>query len=344
MQRRHAHPSILILLLALALTACGAPATQTTSSSAVSAPNATASTPVQAEASSATPNATRLVKHALGETEVPLNPQRIVSLDVGEITDTLIALGRTPIGSVTYDPIADAYGGEDGNGAFPPVLAGRTAGIESLGVYEPNLEKVARLKPDLIIGSTYSVENIQAQLAAIAPTVVISPVRDFKVWLREIGVFVNAEAEAGRVLAEYEARAEQVRQQVQGTSVSVLRPRGDSVWIYGPPSNAGVILKDLGLELLAVPEGSSITDDAEGAIGQLSLERLPDIRSEHIFVISYNLKDTTVEELIQQPIWRQIPAVRQGNVHAVQGTAWSNHGPLGALSVIDEVAAALAGS
>jgi ABC-type Fe3+-hydroxamate transport system substrate-binding protein len=116
------------------------------------------------------------------------------------------------------------------------------------------------------------------------------------------------------------------------------------VWIYGPPSNAGVILKDLGLELLAVPEGSSITDDAEGAIGQLSLERLPDIRSEHIFVISYNLKDTTVEELIQQPIWRQIPAVRQGNVHAVQGTAWSNHGPLGALSVIDEVAAALAGS
>jgi iron complex transport system substrate-binding protein len=340
--RQHSLHTTLLLFLGLVLAACAAPSTQSSDSS-TDMSSATA-LPKQANESSSAPNGNRRVKHALGETEVPLNPRRIVSLDVGEITDTLIALDRVPIGSVTYDPAADAYGGQDGNGAFPPALAGRADGIEALGVYEPNLEKVALLKPDLIIGSTSSIEGIQAQLEAIAPTVAISSARDFKVWLREIGVFVNAEAAAERVLKDYQTRASQVRQQVQGTKVAILRPRADSVWMYGPPSNAGVILKDLGLELLTVPEGSSITDDAPGAIGQLSLERLPDIRSDHLFVITYNLKHTSVEELIKQPIWQQIPAVEQGKVHAVQGTAWSNHGPIGALRVIDEVEAALKGS
>src|SRR3954467_8274121 len=42
---------------------------------------------------------TRLVKHAMGESRVPVVPQRVVALDTDELDDAL-ALGVTPIGTV----------------------------------------------------------------------------------------------------------------------------------------------------------------------------------------------------------------------------------------------------
>jgi len=288
---------------------------------------------------------TRTVEHALGATEVPVEPERIVSLSVGEITDTLIALDNKPVGSVTYDPVADAYGGEEGNGAYPPALTGKTEGIEPVGVYEPNIEKVAALEPDLIIGETWSVEPIQDQLSEIAPTVAISPERDFKVWVREIGAAIGAEEKSREVLDEYEEHSEAVKREVEGTPVSVVRPRTGEILLYGPPSNAGVVLKDLGLEIQPVPEDAEDwSGDGTRAIGSLSLEFVPSLSGEHIFVITYDLEDTTFEELIERPIWQQLEAVREGRIHPVQGVAWTNHGPIGANLIIDEVEEAIVGS
>lgn len=287
---------------------------------------------------------TRTIEHALGATEVPAEPRRIVSLSVGEITDTLIALDRKPVGSVTYDPVADAYGGEAGNGAYPPALAGRTEGIESVGVYEANLEKIAALNPDLIIGETWNTEGVYEELSEIAPTIAVSPERDFKVWLREIGAAIGAEEEAKEVLIRYRERAETVRSEVAGTGVSVVRPRREELLLYGPPSNAGKVLTDLGLEVQPVPEsGEDWSGDGTRAIGSLSLEYVPELSGEHIFVISYDLEGTSYEELVQRPLWSQLTAVKEGRVHPVQGVAWTNHGPIGAMLMIDEVENALTG-
>ncbi len=287
---------------------------------------------------------TRTVEHALGTSEVSERPQRIVSLSVGEITDTLIALDHKPVGSVTYDPIADAYGGSGDNGAYPPALAGRTENIESVGIYEPNLEKIASLKPDLIIGETWNTEGIYEELSEIAPTIAISPERDFKVWLKEIGNAIGAENEAEEILTRYRERAEAVRAEVEGARVSVVRPRTEELLLYGPPSNAGKVLTDLGIEVQPVPEtGEDWSGDGTRAIGSLSLEYVPELAGEHIFAISYDLENTSFEELIQRPLWSQITAVKEGRVHPVQGVAWTNHGPLGAMLLIDEVEGALMG-
>lgn len=281
---------------------------------------------------------TRTIEHALGKTEVPVSPQRVVSLDVGEITDCLVALGRDPVGSVTYPK---SISGE--TPGYPAALAGETEGIRSVGGSgEPNLEKIASLEPDLILGFDYSgVGEIYEQLSEIAPTVVVRYVRDWKVYFRAVANAVGAGEEARRVIADYEDRTAALQKEIGGTQVSVVRPREDLLLLYGPPSIAGEVLTDLGLEVQPVPEGRGITDDVKGAIGELSLEYVPELTGEHIFVITYNLEDTSFEELVSWPLWQKHPAVQKGNVHPVQGIAWTNHGPLGANLMIDEVEKAL---
>lgn len=291
-----------------------------------------------------TSGGTRTVEHALGETEVPGSPQRIVSLGVGEITGTLIALDNKPIASVTNDPVENAYGSSGDNGAYPPFLADRTEGIESVGIYEPNLEKIVALEPDLIIGETRNTEGVYDELSEIAPTVVISQERNFKVWLKEIGDFIGAEKKAEEVLARYRERAETIKAEVEGTRVSVVLPTNEELFLYGPPSNAGVVLADLGLEVQPVPESvEDVSGDGTRAVGSVSLEYVPELTGEHIFVITYSLSETSFEELVERPLWSQLSAVREERVHPVLGYAWTNHGPIGAMQMIDEVGNALAG-
>jgi iron complex transport system substrate-binding protein len=282
-----------------------------------------------------TPSANaRTIEHPLGTTEVPGRPERIVSLSGNEITDILIALDRKPIASM-------------GDGDFAPALEGETEGIETLSYdsdYQPNLEALAALDPDLILGYSYN-EPVYEELSRIAPTVILSDERDFKVWVDNVARATFAEEEAEEAMEEYEARVAEVREKVEGAKISVVRPQDEALLLYGPPSNAGMILEELGLEIQPVPEeAADWSGDGTRAIGELSLEYIPELTGEHIFIISYDLEEgTTPEDLLRQPIWQSLDAVKEGRAHPVEGIAWTNHGILGAIEMIDEVERAIAG-
>jgi iron complex transport system substrate-binding protein len=278
---------------------------------------------------------TRTIEHALGRTEVPVNPRRLVSLDVGEITDILISLDREPVGSVTYG----------GDPKLPPALKGEFEGIESVGAAgEPNLEKIAALDPDLIVGFDYSVEPVHDELSGIAPTVAVAYEDDWKEWLKEVAAAIGTKKKAEEVLARYRERVESLRPKVQGTRVSVLEVRGEQLLLYGPNSSAGRVLTDLGIEVQPVPDNAEdISAGGNRAYVLVSTEFVPKLTGEHIFLISYSLEDTTPQKLLRGPLWQKLPAVRERRVHPVQGLAWSNHGPIGVDRMIDEVEDALPG-
>lgn len=274
---------------------------------------------------------TRMIEHPLGRTGVPERPERIVSLG-NEITDIFISLDRRPVASM-------------GSGDYPPAFEGRMEGVETLDFdsdYNPNLEQLAALDPDLILGYSYN-EAVYEEMSRISPTFSLSDERDFEVWVDNVARAAFAEDEAGQVMDDYEARVAEVRGKVEGTRISVVRPQEEAILLYGPPSNAGMILEDLGVESQPVPESAADwSGDGTRAIGELSLEYIPELSGEHIFLISYDLEEgTTPEELLRQPIWQNLEAVREGRVHPVEGTAWTNHGPLGAMLMIDEVEQAL---
>ncbi|NEQ20625.1 MAG: ABC transporter substrate-binding protein, partial [Microcoleus sp. SIO2G3] len=100
----------------------------------------------------------RVVSHMLGETCVPVAPQRIATLSLPTLGHVL-SLGVKPIGSTYID---GKY--------FLPYLKNRLDEINALGTESPNLERLLLLKPDLIIGLEWD-EAIFPLLSQIAPTV-----------------------------------------------------------------------------------------------------------------------------------------------------------------------------
>lgn len=281
-------------------------------------------------------------QHLPNEVVIEAKPQRIVSLAPGEYTDALLALGITPVGTSTYGDVAGRA--TDDPEVFPPAIGQLAVDAELFAVgscCEFDAELLATLEPDLFLGTTYSADG-DANLEQLAPVVEPFGSRDWRETFRRVAFAVGEDERAEEIIADWDARAADLRAQLEGTSVALVRPRPDSIFVYGPPSNAGTILAELGLDLLPAPEGSSITADAPGAIGDISLERISEMAdAEHIFVITYNVDEQQLEEYTSNPLWQQLPAVQAGNVHLVEGTAWTNHGPIGADAVLDEIEAAL---
>lgn len=225
------------LALLLALAGCGGAPT----ADEAAAPTADDTTNAPAETT-----ATRTITHALGETAVPANPQRIVSLE-HEWTDTLLALGRRPIGSARDLSEIPALANVD------------TSGIEAIGDWpDVNIEAVLALDPDLIIMGDWRLEHqsksLYDDLSAIAPVAAFAFSNDWKENFRDLAYATNAEAEAARWMADYEARVAALREQVEGARVSIVRPREGDFLLHGPTSAPGRILTELGLDVQPVPQ------------------------------------------------------------------------------------------
>ncbi|NJM74023.1 MAG: hypothetical protein HC862_30180 [Scytonema sp. RU_4_4] len=103
----------------------------------------------------------RIVKHEMGETCIPLKPQRIVTLAPEKNLDPLVALGIKPIGFTSYFMKRDKRGGLFG------ASWNSISGAQYVGTpYQPSLEKILMLKPDLIL--SYSNSPDYRLLSAIA--------------------------------------------------------------------------------------------------------------------------------------------------------------------------------
>ena len=110
----------------------------------------------------------RVVQHATGETCVPNNPQRVVTL-IHHMLGHTLALDVKPVGS-------DVRSIEQANGSYLDVqsyLGDKTKGIMVTGTAEsPNLERILQLKPDLILATEHN-KDVYSLLSQAAPVVAI---------------------------------------------------------------------------------------------------------------------------------------------------------------------------
>lgn len=269
----------------------------------------------------------RVVQHALGETCVPAQPQRIIALSVPTLGDAL-ALGVKPIASMVYfdDP--------------PPYLEKNLESIAVLGKEEqPNLEKILALKPDLIIGIKYSTEAIYSQLSQIAPTVVddwegYPSWRDHFDFVAEV---LGKTEEAEQVWANYYERIELLKaaigDRIQALEVSFVHICCGTIDIDLKNSFNGSILADVGLRR---PPAQAVS--IEGGIILLSAERLMDINGDILFVATDGEESQQkLAELKQDPLWKNIRAVQQNRVYPVNYPTWRGGNPLAANAVIDDL-------
>jgi iron complex transport system substrate-binding protein len=266
----------------------------------------------------------RTVKHALGETKLEKKPERVVVLDSGEL-DGVLALGITPVGMATTA----------GQNGVPSYLAERAQGIKTVGgISELNLEAIAALKPDLILGSKLRANDLYDKLSAIAPTVMsIRPGFPWKEDFLLVADALGEEAKATQILNDYQKRADEVKAKVQGSpTISLVRFRPGEIRLYGNLSFIGVILKDIGLPR---PKVQNVQDLAV----EVSQENISQAAGDWIFYSSYGKPDTTAENtVVNGNLWKALPAVKTGQVARVDDEVWFlGLGPLGAMDVLSDL-------
>lgn len=274
----------------------------------------------------------RRVAHAMGETQVPCTPQRVVTLGQGA-TDAVLALGLTPVGAV------DPWGGK-----WYAYLGDRMADVPSVGSEtEPNLETIVALDPDLILGSRLRHEAIYDQLSAIAPTVFAETIG--KAWKENFQLYAQAlcrEEQGQELLAAWEARIADFQgkmgERLQ-TRVSLVRFRADEVRIYttGFP---GSVLREAGLSR---PESQQV-DDWENAsqVMTLSKEQIPLMDGDILFYMVSDWENNEGSQIQAEwtghPLWQTLQVVQQGAVYPVNEEHWNlGGGILAANRMLDDL-------
>jgi len=281
--------------------------------------------------------ATRTVQHPLGTTEVPVAPARVVALDRRAALPHLLALGVTPIGALTYESIIGT--------PFPPVVADQARDVALLPVAgnadDPNLETVAALRPDLVIGWTGGIEEKYAALSAIAPTVAVDvDFTDAAVSLRAIAAALGREAEAEAVISAFdERRAARLREIGEIGDVSVVLGIGGQQFRVYQPTGSSVArwLAEAGGRI--VPDiASSIGEPYGDELVLISPENLGQVTGETI-VVMHNTGaagEAALAELEGSPLWPTLPAVRAGRVVKVNSQeSVGSYGFQGYDSVLD---------
>ncbi|MFF9784799.1 ABC transporter substrate-binding protein [Streptomyces nigrescens] len=261
----------------------------------------------------------RSVKSVLGgSVKIPAKPKRVVVLDTGELDDVTM-LGIKPVGAVSPHMKND--------GGFPAYLKGKIGGVKDVGpLLEPNLEKIAMLKPDLILSSKVRHEKIYDKLNAIAPTVFTETTggpwkANLKVHAKALGL----EKEADQRLKAYETRAkalgEAIKKKYDGKmpSASVVRFVAGPTRLYQKSSYSGVVLNDIGLDR---PKSQSSTDPVKTML-DVSPEQIDKADADMVFVTVADDPDKTQQkDVTSNPVWKDLRAVKDHKVHNVSDETW----------------------
>lgn len=290
---RPAFGAMMLLCTTLLLNACQA---GNNTGTAASQP---ASTSAAAENTSAD---TRMYTHLKGQTEIPVKPQRVVSLfHLGE----LMALGVKPVGTTTH--------------ILKNPLLKDTSGITDVGV-PPDAEKILSLEPDLIVTTAPFAEVVEGgyeALSRIAPTIVVEqyndPVKDVEMF----GDILGKQQEAKQWNEAFAAKIAKYKEKISpligaDETFSILNVRPGSVFIYGDTNMGGnIIYKYLGLK----PTEKVKTDVINGETWEISNEVIPDFIGDRLLLaVNEGAEEEMkkVDKLIQNS-----PAGKAGKIYNI---------------------------
>lgn len=298
-------------LLGVALSACGSPAGDTGEATA--------------EEGSGTVEL-RSVAHAMGTTEVPADPQRVVTLDTPHL-DTALSLGVTPVGSV-QSSVAEG---------LPGYLGDRAAGIEIVGtIEEPDLEAIAALEPDLILSSQVRHEEIYDRLSEIAPTVFTDYEKGWQSIFTTTAEALDLVEQGEEALTDYKDRAQQVGEELgaDGATASMVRFLPDETRIYGPGTFSGSVLTDIGFDL---PD----LDYDEYSMVYISPEQIELANADVIFSTAYGDPAETTKASVTA-LWGNLEAVPDCHLEVADDEWMLGIGLIGADIILDDVESFLA--
>lgn len=261
------------------------------------------------------------IAHSFGETTIPAEPMRIVTLG-WSAQDTVLALGNVPVAVPT-----NSYGGDDTGGFLPwtleaiEALGGPTP--ELLSEAEPPVEAIAALQPDLILAPYSGLTEEQYEvLSGIAP-VVASPGAPWSTSWQDVvlisGKALGKSTEAETLLAETEQfMADEAARypQLRGTTFATTIGYDGQVAVHAASDARVQMLADIGMVPDVEIDGA---DTSGGFYSVVSFENIDRIHAD--VIISFFDTQEAADVFYTQPTVELSPQVARGSVAAIVGEA-----------------------
>lgn len=309
------------LLAATALAAAAAALSGCSTGSTRATDTPSAATSVDADAFPVT------IEHAYGETTIPSEPRRVVSVGSSD-QDHLLALGVVPVGiqKVTWGgnaggttPWFDARLAELGGDR--PALLDQTDDIP--------VDEVAELEPDLILATLSGITEQQYdKLSKIAPVVAFPDQPWLTTWQQSLemtGAAVGRSDLAARLEEQTEDAFRQARAdypELQGKTFiwgALATTDLSQIYYYTPRDLRPVFLTSIGMRNAPVIERISPKDSF---YGQVSAERAPELTSDFFF--TYAVKASDAQTFTDDRLLGRIPAIESGHLWASTDDIASN--------------------
>lgn len=261
------------------------------------------------------------IQHALGETTITEEPERVLVMD-SESADTTLALGVVPVSFMNQ-----SWGGDE-DGYFPwtreaiDELVDVTPETQSFysDTGELEFELILEQDPDVILApySGFSKEDYE-RLSEIAPTVPY----DYKPWqpsswqatTMNIGLALGLPARAADLIEETEAALDQAKQdhpEYEGVTFiygTYLRDGETQTAVYAPADPRVKFFESLGLTIAPDVITAADAEGEESFTVGVSLEELNTIDAD--IYIAWASEQSEVDYTLENPLfadWRVIAA------------------------------------
>jgi len=245
--------------------------------------------------------ATKTISTAKGDVEIPTNPKKVV---VDYFMGDAVALGVKPVGT-TY-----IYKGayfEDELKGVPSIN-----GDNSYGEY--SMEKIAALKPDLIITAF---DNDFDKLSKIAPTVFVDYTNmSTEERLNLIGEALGKEDKVDVVLADLEKEVEKSKATLKEAgildkTVSLFETSQKAVYVYGDKQGRGgdILYNLLGMKAPEIVEKDIIGGEQWRSI---SFEVLADYIGDYVMIGGW--EEDPMDTVGNIPVWKNTEAIKNNHV------------------------------
>lgn len=273
-----------------------------------------------------------VIKHSKGETEVPVNPGKVVVFDMGTL-DTIDALGVTPELAV---PV----------GSLPAYLSKYETAGNAGGIKEPDLDAIFEFEPEVIFISGRQ-SDYYDKLNEIAPTVYVdlntaNYMDDFHNNVINIGAVFGKSEEAEIFLAEVDKKVEDVKAMAAESDKKalIILTNDGSISAYGKGSRFGILHDVLGIS--TADENIEVSTHGQ----EVNFEYISEINPDLLFVVDRAVVvggSTLASQTLNNDLVNETNAAKNDKIVYLDPDTWylSGGGIQSVVSMIEEVEAAL---
>ncbi|WP_240647739.1 ABC transporter substrate-binding protein [Paenibacillus nanensis] len=240
------------------------------------------------------------------EVLLPGAPERIVALGNGEV-DIVYALG------------GEVVGRPEDNGGLPEAVQD----VPIVGsVHTVDLEKIAALRPDVVLGNEPINRGDIPQLEGIGAKVVLTEansIADIRDQIKLIGQLTQREERASALTAELDAKLAEWSGRTGAERTALM--------VYGAPGTyLAALPNSLAGDLLETAGGVNIASQfprmqSYPQYAQLNTERVVEAEPDVIFIMTHGnpeeVQEGFIREMEDNPAWSSLAAVREGRIHTL---------------------------